>query len=108
MSRRTFRTHDAIEDYVKRQKKRLSRVPPHIVTGAKLPKTILVERMATEAALHVFDEHAFQSLASWTCEGPEIKSRFIRLDVRKIHLPAAFWAPGAIIQDRGFGRIFEL
>ena len=41
MSRRTFRTHDAIEDYVKRQKKRLSRVPPHIVTGAKPPKTIL-------------------------------------------------------------------
>lgn len=78
------------------------------MTGAKPPKTILVERMATEAALHVFDEHAFQSLASWTCEGPEIKSRFIRLDVRKIHLPAAFWAPGAIIQDRGFGRIFEL
>jgi hypothetical protein len=30
-----------IEDYVKRQKKRLSGVPPHIVTGAKPPKTIL-------------------------------------------------------------------
>ena len=59
-------------------------------------------------ALYVFDEHNFQVFASWACEGSEIESRFTRLDMRKIHLPGAFWAPRAIVHDRGFRRVFEL
>jgi hypothetical protein len=47
-------------------------------------------------------------LALWAFEGPEIESRLVRLNLRKIHLRGAFWAPRAIVHVRIFGRIFEL
>ena len=57
---------------------------------------------------HVFDEHAFRFLTPWAYEGPEIESRLIRLNLRKIHLRDAFWAPRAIVQGRVCRRVFEL
>ena len=41
-------------------------------------------------------------------EGPQIESRVIRLDPRKIHLRSAFRAPGAVVHVRVCGRVFEL
>jgi hypothetical protein len=41
---------EALEDYVKRQKKRLGGVPRHIVTGEKPPKSFLTSGDDEEAA----------------------------------------------------------
>jgi hypothetical protein len=55
-----------------------------------------------------FNDHAFQMLALRAFEGSEIESRLTRLNLRKIHLRGAFWAPRAIIYVRVLRRIFEL
>jgi hypothetical protein len=47
-------------------------------------------------------------LALRAFEGSEIESRLTRLNLRKIHLRGAFWAPRAIIYVRVLRRIFEL
>jgi hypothetical protein len=54
-----------------------------------------------------FNNHAFRVLALRAFEGSEIESRLTRLNLRKIHLRGAFWAPRAIIYVRVFRRIFE-
>jgi hypothetical protein len=60
------------------------------------------------SALHFFDEHAFRVLAAWAYKGPEIESRLTRLNLLKIHLRDAFWAPRAIVHGRVCRRVFEL
>ena len=55
-----------------------------------------------------FNDHAFRVLALRALESPKIESRFSRINLRKIHLRAAFWAPRAIIHIRLCRRVFEL
>jgi hypothetical protein len=47
-------------------------------------------------------------LAPRAFEGPEIESRLTRLNLRKIHLRGALWAPRAVVHVRVCRRIFEL
>jgi hypothetical protein len=58
-------------------------------------------------ALHAFDDNAFRVLALRAFEGPEIEPRPTWLNLRKIHLHGAFWAPRAIIYVRALRRVFE-
>jgi hypothetical protein len=58
--------------------------------------------------LSVFDDYLFRVLALRAFESPEIESRLVRLNLCKIHLRGAFWAPRAIVHIRVCRRIFEL
>jgi hypothetical protein len=57
--------------------------------------------------LYVFDNNAFRVPALRAFEDPAIEPRLTWLNLRKIHLRGASWAPRAIIYVRVLRRVFE-